>query len=36
MYLFDIGNNLGFTWDEIYKAYKAKNQVNYERLANGY
>ena len=36
MYLFDIGNNLGFTWEEIYKAYKAKNQVNYERLANGY
>lgn len=34
--LFSIGNYLGFTWDEIYKAYKAKNQVNYERLANGY
>ena len=35
-YLFILGNKLGFTWDEIYKAYKAKNQVNYERLANGY
>ena len=35
-HLFILGNKLGFTWDEIYKAYKAKNQVNYERLANGY
>ena len=34
--LFNIANNLGFTWDEIYQAYKEKNQVNYERLANGY
>lgn len=34
--LFDIGSYLGFTWDEIYKAYKAKNAVNYERLKNGY
>lgn len=34
--LFNIGNNLGFTWEEIYKAYKEKNQVNYERLKNGY
>ncbi len=35
-WLFNIGNYLGFTWEEIYKAYKAKNAVNYERLKNGY
>lgn len=35
-YLFDIGNHLGFTWEEIYQAYKDKNAVNYERLKNGY
>lgn len=34
--LFDIGNHLGFTWDEIYQAYKEKNEINYERLKNGY
>lgn len=34
--LFDIGNYIGFTWDEIYKAYKDKNTVNYERLKSGY
>lgn len=36
LYLFKIGNYLGFTWEEIYNAYKAKNAVNYERLRNGY
>lgn len=36
LYLFKIGNYLGFTWEEIYNAYKAKNEVNYERLKNGY
>ena len=35
-YLFNVGNKLGFTWEEIYNAYKAKNAVNYERLRNGY
>lgn len=34
--LFRIGNYFGFTWDEIYKAYKDKNAVNYERLRGGY
>ena len=27
---------LGFTFDEIYEAYKSKHKVNYERLGNGY
>lgn len=31
-----ITNKLGFTIDEIYTAYVAKNRVNYERLKNGY
>lgn len=35
-HLFILGNKLGFTWSEIYEAYKAKNAVNYERLKNGY
>ncbi|WP_373128082.1 dUTP diphosphatase [Dielma fastidiosa] len=35
-HLFQIGNFLGFTWPEIYQAYKDKNAVNYERLKNGY
>ncbi len=35
-HLFILGNKLGFTWDEIYKAYKDKNAINYERLKNGY
>lgn len=34
--LFELGNTLGFTWDEIYDAYKKKNTVNYERLKSGY
>ena len=34
--LFILGNKLGFIWEEIYNAYKAKNAVNYERLRNGY
>lgn len=36
VYLFELGYILGFTWNEIYKAYKDKNKVNYERLQNGY
>lgn len=35
-YLFDIGNILGFKWEEICKAYKEKNAVNYKRLQSGY
>lgn len=34
--LFDLGNYLGFTWPEIYQAYKDKNVVNYERLKENY
>lgn len=34
--LFVLGNKLGFTWEEIYSAYKKKNAVNYERLRNNY
>ena len=36
VYLFVLGNKLGFTWEEIYSAYKKKNEVNYQRLRNGY
>ena len=35
-YLFKIGLLLDFTWDEIYKAYKDKNEVNYQSLKEGY
>lgn len=34
--LFDIGSVLGFTWERIYKDYKDKNAVNYQRLKEGY
>ena len=34
--VFALGVKLGFEWDEIYKAYKDKNAVNYERLRSGY
>lgn len=34
--LFNLGNYFGFTWDEIYSAYKKKNAVNYERLRSNY
>lgn len=34
--LFALGNHLGFTWEEIYNAYKEKNKVNWERLKNKY
>lgn len=34
--LFALGNKLGFTWEEIYDAYKKKNEVNYQRLRDGY
>lgn len=36
MYLFKLGNLLGFTWEGIYKCYKNKNSVNHERQRKGY
>jgi len=35
-YVLALGYKLGFTWEEIYNAYKEKNKVNYERLKSGY
>ena len=35
-YLFALGVKLGFTWEEIYTAYKNKNAINYERLRSDY
>ncbi len=35
-FLFGLGYKLGFTWDEIYKAYKKKNAINYERMKENY
>lgn len=35
-YLFGLGAKLGFTWDEIYAAYKDKNTINYQRLKENY
>lgn len=35
-WLFVLGNKFGFTWQEIYEAYKMKNAVNYDRLRNNY
>lgn len=35
-YLFKIGLLFDFAWDEIYKTYKDKNEVNYQRLKEGY
>ncbi len=34
--LFAIGLKFGFSLEDVYNAYKKKNQVNYERLANNY
>ncbi len=31
-----LGQKFGFTLEDVYEAYKKKNQVNYERLAKGY
>lgn len=40
MHLFNavmgIGERLGFTFEQIEKAYLSKNQTNYDRQANGY
>jgi len=35
-FLFDLGYILGFTWEEIYDTYKAKNKINHERQNNNY
>lgn len=32
----ELGNMLGFTWEQIERAYYAKNQINHERQATGY
>lgn len=34
--LFEMAHALGFTWSEVYEAYKAKNAVNYRRAKEGY
>ena len=34
--MFALTLKLGFTWKDVYEAYKKKNQVNYERLRNNY
>jgi dimeric dUTPase (all-alpha-NTP-PPase superfamily) len=31
-----LTHKLGFTMEDIYKAYKEKNQINFERLKNNY
>lgn len=31
-----LTHKLGFTFDDVYEAYKKKNAVNFERLRNGY
>ena len=31
-----IAQAIGYSLDEIYEAYMAKNKINFERLANGY
>jgi dimeric dUTPase (all-alpha-NTP-PPase superfamily) len=33
---FSLGHKLGFTYEEIEKAYLLKNKVNHERQDNGY
>jgi len=33
---FDLGVNLGFSWNQIAAAYVTKNKVNHQRQANGY
>lgn len=33
---YQLGEMLGFTWEQIEQAYYAKNQINHERQNNGY
>ena len=35
-YLILLTKEVGFTIEDIYEAYKKKNQINYERLERGY
>lgn len=32
----DLGEQLGFTWNEVEQAYYKKNEINHERQVNGY
>jgi len=32
----ELGRQLGLTWEQIEQAYFAKNEINFERQANGY
>ena len=34
--ILDLGERLGFTWEQIEDAYFAKNKVNHERQESGY
>ena len=31
-----LTKELGFTMEELYEAYKAKNEINYSRIEQGY
>jgi dimeric dUTPase (all-alpha-NTP-PPase superfamily) len=33
---FGLGQMLGFTWEEVVKAYERKNAINHERQSSGY
>ncbi len=35
-YLYELGKKADFTLEDVFEAYKKKNKVNWERLANGY
>ena len=32
----ELGQMLGFTWDQVEQAYYTKNEINHERQATGY
>lgn len=32
----ELGETIGFTWEEVVEAYMSKNKTNWERQANGY
>lgn len=36
IYFFALGNKLGFSWEQIYKAYLKKNEINHNRQNEGY
>jgi len=31
-----IGQQMGFTMEQVYEAYKSKNEINFKRLSEGY